>query len=764
MAEYGRSSIAARVAQQAMQNQNQIVPGGEAPDMSQATKFSSGGGGILSRLGIGGGGTDHGAAKEAVTKGGDYQMEERNFTVTDKETGEVFDMGTAATVNNISAEQNELIGQHSNHQMMSHGELKGAGQVAIIDSSGQALNEVTREMEITLADGSTKKVNVTSYSNADEFVSDPEKKKQMVLRQVRNNLTEIYGDDTDTIEKYVRAFSEGLDGKQTNKALQKTLNNIQIRSLDQDKFQQLMRSNPQKSSLAKEMAKRKPKTATVKHEEVYEKKGTSSGVSYSDIANKSFSLKGMTTPINSTTRFSDTSALGRTTEKFKAGAIKSMEDSGLAFTGTGYAKFEGLKLAATTGKEGSLSGVDAGRGNGTYGTLMKYAVANDMIDNHADTDTTIEGWDKSASYNKKVEFLVENGIIENPGRMQFGTLNKETGVYENAKEEELEFKASLVAYYDQTVAPQLKQIATAYTKEFGVGYKNQMLNMYKADKELASELYSKRTKLKSVNDISTGNAGAIGLNTRLDDLNKNKNFLGDSTSIKGEFGIEYGGFTFDSVMSDINDMHRYADKADYIQNLMDNNVVTAEAGEALNDMARYQEVNSRGLSEEIDALESRLGLGEASNQIAKVNKEIKSGGMSFVPVGPMNQHHLSGIQYSKEAGGFVTGGRRTIGKMGFGIAADIEAQDKIAVNRANFTTKLNSNYSNLINQDGLNLSKEQYFGILRKKFAADYTEDNNFGLGEEEYKSMQDLFNNSTDEELVSYSLNIDKATRIPSS
>ena len=138
--------------------------------------------------------------------------------------------------------------------------------------------------------------------------------------------------------------------------------------------------------------------------------------------------------------------------------------------------------------------------------------------------------------------------------------------------------------------------------------------------------------------------------------------------------------------------------------------------------------------------------------------------MSFVPVGPMNQHHLSGIQYSKEAGGFVTGGRRTIGKMGFGIAADIEAQDKIAINRANFTTKLNSNYSNLINQDGLNLSKEQYFGILRKKFAAEYTEDNNFGLGEEEYKSMQDLFNNSTDEELVSYSLNIDKATRIPSS
>ena len=157
MAEYGRGSIAARVAQQAMQNQNQIVPGGQAPDMSQATKFSSGGGGILSRLGLGGGGTDHSGAKEAITKGGDYQMEERNFTVTDKETGEVFDMGTAATGNNISAEQNELIGQHSNHQMMSHGELKGAGQVAIIDSSGQALNEVTREMEITLADGKYKK-------------------------------------------------------------------------------------------------------------------------------------------------------------------------------------------------------------------------------------------------------------------------------------------------------------------------------------------------------------------------------------------------------------------------------------------------------------------------------------------------------------------------------------------------------------------------------------------------------------------------------
>ena len=754
MAEYGRSSIAARVAQQAMQNQNQIVPGGEAPDMSQATKFSSGGGGgILSRLGLGGGGTDHGAAKEAVTKGGDYQMEERNFTVTDAETGEVFDMGTAATGENITAEQNELIGQHSNHQMMSHGELKGAGQVAIIDSSGQALNEVTREMEITLADGSTRKVNVTSYSNADEFVSDPEKKKQMVLRQVRNNLTEIYGDDTDTIEKYVRAFSEGLDGKQTNTALQKTLNNVQIRSLDQDKFQQLMLSNPQKSSLAQAMARKKPKTATVKHEEVYEKKGTSSGVSYSDIANHSFNLTGLTTSINSTTRFTDSLSLGRTTEKFKAAATKSMENSGLAFTGNGYAKFEGLKLAATTGKEGDLSGVQAGRGNGTYGTIMKYAVANDMIDNHEDTDTSIEGWDKSASYNKKVEFLVENGIVANPGRMKF----------EN-KEEELEFKASLVAYYDQTVAPQLKQIATAYTKEFGVGYKNQMLNMYKADKELASELYSLKTRLKSVNDISTGNAGAIGLNTRLDDLNKSKNFLGDSTSIKGEFGIEYGGFTFDSVMSDINDMHRYSDKANYIQNLMDNNVVTAEAGEALNDMARYQEVNSRGLSEEIDALESRLGLGEASNQIAKVNKEIKSGGMSFVPVGPMNQHHLSGIQYSKEAGGFIGGGRRTIGKMGFGLSADIEAQDKIAINRANFTTKLNSNYSNLINQDGLNLSKEQYFGILRKKFAAEYTKDNNFGLGEEEYKSMQDLFNDSTDEELVSYSLNIDKATRIPSS
>ena len=98
------------------------------------------------------------------------------------------------------------------------------------------------------------------------------------------------------------------------------------------------------------------------------------------------------------------------------------------------------------------------------------------------------------------------------------------------------------------------------------------------------------------------------------------------------------------------------------------------------------------------------------------------------------------------------------------MKSTLEAQDKVAVNRANFTTKLNNNYSNLINQDGLNLSKEQYFGILRKKFAAEYTEDNNFGLGEEEYKSMQDLFNNSTDEELVSYSLNIDKATRIPSS
>lgn len=753
MAEYGRSSIAARVARQASQNQNQIIPGGQAPDMSQATKFSSGGGGILSRLGLGGGGTDHSEAKAAITKGGKYEMEERNFTITDAETGEVFDMGTAATGDNISAEQNELIGQHSNHQMMSHGELKGAGQVAIVDSSGQALNEVTRQMEITLADGSTRKVNVTSYSNADEFMTDPEKKKQMVLRQVRNNLTEIYGDDTDTIEKYVRAFSEGLDGKQTNQALQNTLNRIQIRGLDQDKFQQLMLSNPQKSALAIAMSKRKPKTATVKHEETYEKKGAASGVSYSDIANHKFSLKGITTAINSTTRFSDGISLDRVSGKLKPAATKAMEDSGLVFTGNGYGKFEGLRLSANTEKEGDFSGVQAGKGNGTYGTIMKYAIANDMIDNYEPTDTSVEGWDTSASYNKKLELLVENGIITNPGRMTF----------EN-KEEELEFKASVVAYYDSVVAPQLKQIATAYTKEFGVGYKNQMLNMYKADKELAMELYSLKTRLEQVNDISSGNAGAIGLNTRLDNLNKSENFLGSATSVKGEFGIEYGGFTFDSVMKDINTMHRYADKARYIQNLMDNNVITAEAGEALNDMARYQEVNSRGLNEEIDALESRLGLGEASNQIAKVNKEIKTGGMSFVPVGPLEQHHLSGIQYSKEAGGFVTGGRRTITKMGFGLAADIEAQDKIAIDRANFTTKLNNNYSTLINQDGLSLSKEQYFGILRKKFAAEYTEDNNFGLGKEEYKNMQDLFNNNTDEELVSYSLNVDKATRIPSS
>jgi hypothetical protein len=299
----------------------------------------------------------------------------------------------------------------------------------------------------------------------------------------------------------------------------------------------------------------------------------------------------------------------------------------------------------------------------------------------------------------------------------------------------------------------------------GDNYKNKLLNMHAADKELARELYSLKSRLATVNDVSlgTGNTGGAILNNRINILNESNTFMGGASSFKGEFGVEYGGYDFESISKEMNLMSRYSDKAQYIQNLAENNVITSEAAEVMNDLARFQEVNSRGLNDEIDAIESRLGLGGGSDQVSKVDKEINKGGTAFLPAGPTNQHLLSGIQYSKESGGFVSGGKRTAG-MGFGIKSTLEAQDKVAVNRANFTTKLNNNYSNLINQDGLNLSKEQYFGILRKKFAAEYTKDNNFGLGEEEYKSMQDLFNDSTDEELVSYSLNIDKATRIPSS
>ena len=756
MAEYGRGSIAARVAKQASQNQNQIVPGGEVPDMSQPTQVA--GGGILSRLGLGGGAEDHGAAKEAIGKGGDYGMEDRNFTFTDKETGEVFDMGQAAS--GVNESQDALINQSSNQQMLSHDQLKGAGQVAIIDSSGQALNEVTRDVDITLADGSTKTVSMTSYSNSDEFLADPEQKKALVLRQVRQNLTEIYGDDTAVIEKYVRFFAEGLDGKQTNSTLQKALSSIRIRSLDQDQFQQIMRSKPQRAALYTAMARTKPKTSTELHETTYEDRSSTDAdgkaFGYSDISNTKFNLRGISQSIDSTTRYSDAQSVFKTDDKFRAAAQTSVEESGIAYTGTGYDKFNNLRMTTDTGKEGSISGVPTGRGNGTYGTIMKYAVANDMIENHANTDTSIEGWDKSASYNKKAEFLIENGIINDPGRLQF----------EN-REEELEFKASLAAYYDQNVAPQMREIHTAYTKKFGAGYKNQMLNMYKADKALARELYIKKSKLSRVNDISlgTGGPGGAALNNRLQELNTNESFLtSKDATFTGDFGLTYGGYTFDSVLQDINVMHRYVDKADYIQSLADHNVITPEAAETLNDMARFQEINSRGLSEDIDAIESRLGLGEGANQIAKVNKEIKTGGQAFVPVGPTNQHHMSGIQYSKEAGGFVSGGRRTNfnSGLGHGIKSILEEQDKVTVNRANFTTKLNKNYSGLINNDGLSLSKEQYFSILRKKFATEYEESNKFGLDETEYKSMQDLFNDSTDEELVSYSLNIDKATRIP--
>jgi hypothetical protein len=745
MAEYGRGSIAARVAKQASQNQNQIVSGGPAPDMSQATTVApSGGGSILSKLGIGGGDGELSKAREAVASGGTTNVEERNSTFTDKETGEVFDMSQAITGDQASDEQNMIIGQHSNHGMLSNSELQEAGQVAVLDNAGNPLNAITRDVEFKLADGTIKTVEMTSYSDYNQYISDPEKRK----------------DDTDVIDKYVRLFAEGIDAKSQSSTVSKALENTKIATLDQDRFQQLMRTNVQNSNLATAMARTKPKTSTELHETTYEDRSSTDAdgkaFGYSDISNTKFNLRGISQSIDSTTRYSDAQSVFKTDDKFRAAAQTSVEESGIAYTGTGYDKFNNLRMTTDTGKEGSISGVPTGRGNGTYGTIMKYAVANDMIENHANTDTSIEGWDKSASYNKKAEFLIENGIINDPGRLQF----------EN-REEELEFKASLAAYYDQNVAPQMREIHTAYTKKFGAGYKNQMLNMYKADKALARELYIKKSKLSRVNDISlgTGGPGGAALNNRLQELNTNESFLtSKDATFTGDFGLTYGGYTFDSVLQDINVMHRYVDKADYIQSLADHNVITPEAAETLNDMARFQEINSRGLSEDIDAIESRLGLGEGANQIAKVNKEIKTGGQAFVPVGPTNQHHMSGIQYSKEAGGFVSGGRRTNfnSGLGHGIKSILEEQDKVTVNRANFTTKLNKNYSGLINNDGLSLSKEQYFSILRKKFATEYEESNKFGLDETEYKSMQDLFNDSTDEELVSYSLNIDKATRIP--
>lgn len=753
MAEYGRSSIAARVAQQASQNQNRIISGGEAPDMSKAPTTGGGfaggiGRSILGRLGLGGGGGKTRQARAAIGEGGDYEMEERNFTVVDKETGEEFDMSKAAS--GANDDQDNLIYQHANHNMFSNSELHQAGQVAILDNTGQAVNMVTRDIDIQMEDGSTKTVTVTSYSDANSFISDPEKAKSLVLRQVRKNLTEIYGNDTNTIEHYVDAFNTALDGKQTDTRLQKALNAIRIRGLDQDSFNELMLNKPRALYEAQLAKAKKGNTPQEIHTKVYE--DDTGGVTYAAIANSEYSVEGSKKNFNFSTRYSDHKSTEKVSASISEKAKESMENNNLTYTGTGVAKFDGLRFTAQTQKEGAFGTIEAGTGQGTYGTLMKSAVADNLIKSHTPTDTSVVGWDKSADYNNKINYLVENKIIANPDKMKF----------EN-REEEMEFKAAAVAYYDNQVMPQLQAMYKKGVEASGGEgrYVQKMTAMYNADRALAKELYIAKSKLRSINDVSLGNSGVGGsiLNDRLNNLNKNDSFMGGATSYKGEFGIEYGDFDFNTIVGEVNNLDKYGDKAAYIKNLADNNIITSEAAEVLNDLARFQDVNGKSYQDKINAIESRLSIGDGVAQIEKVNKEIKTNGSTFVPVSLENRHLISNIEYNKDSGVFETGGS-PLAFGGYGIEESVKAQGKIATNRANFTVKLNSNYRNLTEQDGLTLSKEQYFSILRKKFANDYTKDNNFGLGEQEYKDMQTLFNDYSDEELVSYSVNIDKATR----
>lgn len=684
-------------------------------------------------------------AGEAAMEGGEYTMEDGDLTLTDVDTGEAIDVSTLDPTAN-----KDLLDILAAQNTMTTNQLHEHGLVKIVDDNGNIMNAKSITQDITLADGSTKTINVNTFHNANEYISDPAKRTALVMHNVRRNLEDARVGDS-MANRVVAEIERAIANQRENSNLQNVINSNKIKLLDQENFSVIM-SNLSANEIAKQKAKIQTHQTNADHikthNEVYNKTDNQ------DLINTSFNVDGQKGALTINSQFVTGESLGRIGPKLDSAVNDNLNKAGLTTTGRGAELFYSTNNQDYVGKQGQYGkGVDTIVSQADYGAVFT-AGEDANIRDLGPTDFSDANWRKNANSQRKLELLTKLGII-----------NKNLAEFSNV-EEEMEYDAYALTYFDRYFSPQYNNAMKSF-EAINPRARQQFNEIRGADDKLRRVLVTKRYQAQQFRDLSNSGTGKMLLD-RQNQLIESGNFLTGKVPDEG-MGLagEVVDLNSDSIESNLRKMDNIQDRMKYIDMLSSNGFITEEAAEFLTDKERYIYANTNKLETEIVELESQLKLSSGGGRyaVSEAKKEVDDKRYGLLPVSPKMQFRISGLNYNAGTGKFEAGDV-AINYQNMTISTDaqgsIQRSSNNLVNQANFFNRLDNNFKQ-IRTKHTDVSAEQYLDVVRKRFEEQDKEEvmKTFKLDEDTYTVIKNSLEQLSDDDLLEFFVDIQEAKQV---
>ena len=653
--------------------------------------------------------------QQGLTTGGQFKYERANAPVYTDENG------NAITDKEIIAKLNKQTGFSGSDMTLTNASAKGKGLVKLVDNvTGEVLNEkkVTVDMETSEIgpDGKpiVKQVTQTVYVNPDSYLSDPNVRKELILKKTEENMKNI-GLDQEVIDRTINNLRNTVNSKD----LQIAQANMKLKTLKSDFFIANLGTSLGGGT--------SPTTGSSRTDSVIDEYNKSKNVKDAELPEKVFNLTGGTGDI--LTNDSDfTTAIT---------ADKAFKNAGITDVNT-INTLKGFINVQTQAKAGDSKGTLSIASTANIATAIGVYLKSDG-DNIGETNFDDDNWAESKDTHKKMRMAVELGII-----------NKN---YVNLPyAERMQLMRTAVVLMDETVIPELRKNQEGFNESDRLKY----MKSYDGLKKLAAEKIRIQEEIKNVSKMSMLSGEGARISEDGERLEGAGIFVNSDSPQTPKYTVEMNeeGYSetlsFDVIDERLRSMDR-EEAGSYLNDLVNRNILKPEAAQHFADKLNYQRSKTATLQKDLERINSigRFGtVQSAANAELPGPGQDRTGilGMDFVSDVADLKFKKGQLVFNEEEGKFTaTGGSR------FGVT---DASETVV--RANAGQRLNIDYGKLRDKGYNDVTRAEYLEVIKRKANSDDPEvlkkmQTRLGVDDGEFEIIKSFLRQNNVEELMEF-------------
>jgi hypothetical protein len=656
--------------------------------------------------------------QESLSTGGQFKYERASAPVYTDENG------NAITDKETIAKLNQQTGFSDSDMTLTNASAKGKGLVKLVDNvTGEVLNEKKVTLDVGTReigpDGNpiVKQVTQTVYVNPDTYLSDPNVRKELILKKTEENMKNI-GLDRDVIDRTINNLRNTVNSDQLKIAQA----NMKLKTLKSDFFLANLGT-----SLGGEKS---PGTGGSKTDSVIDEYTKSKNVKDAELPEKIFSLTGGTG--GALTNDSDfTTAIT---------ADKALGNAGIKDENT-VATLKGFINVQTQAKAGDPKGTLSIASTANIGTAIGVYLKSDG-DNIEATNFDDDNWAESKDTHKKMRMAVELGII-----------NKN---YVNLPyAERMQLMKTAVVLMDETVIPELRKFQEGFNESDRIKY----MKSYDSLKGLAAEKIRIQEEIKSVSKMSMLSGEGANIQENGERIEGAGIFVNSDSPQTPKYSVEINeeGYSetlsFDVIDERLRSMSR-EEAGSYLGDLVDRKILKPEAAQHFADKLNYQRSKTANLQKDLEKINA---LGRFGSVQSAANAELPGPAQDKTSILGMDsvsdvydlKFKKGQLVFNEKEGKFIT--TKGIGVSGFGVT---DASETVV--RANAGHRLNLDYGKLRDKGYNDVTRAEYLEVIKRKANSDDPEVLNkmqtrLGVDDGEFEIIKAFLRQNNVEELMEF-------------